>query len=97
MDEAASFPRGLVEELKDELATGDEPDSLEDLIKRAIGLKTRLCERQRKKTTKREIATTFPTTPQFHSRASPFRSPGPIAPAFKPAEPLQIGNTHLSP
>lgn len=40
----ATFTRGLLEELKNELAICDDPDSLDELIKLAIRLDTRLHE-----------------------------------------------------
>ncbi|CAJ1087325.1 hypothetical protein L3Q82_012289 [Xyrichtys novacula] len=104
-DEAALkalFVKGLSEELKDELATRDEPDSLQELFDLAIKIDGRLRERDRE----RAASAPRQTPPSGHvvSTARPtlgqLTPPAPTPPATAPPadseEPMQLGKTRLS-
>lgn len=93
------FLRGLSSELKDELASRDEPDSLESLISLAICIDNRLRERRQEKmqtssTRDRELAPPVvlsaspgpPSPPQAHA-----------TPNASPVEPMQLGRARLHP
>ena len=98
------FLKGLSEELKDELATRDEPDSLEALIHLTIRLDNRIRERRREKfqgQRSRSLASApatqvaiFPPTIASPS-SSPTADTGP--PASTAEEPMQLGRAKLSP
>lgn len=90
------YVKGLSEQLKDELATRDEPSTLEELISLSIRIDNRLRERVRERTTR------------SHRLASPFESPAPPAPMtplpvlppaspLPPEEPMQLGRARLTP
>ncbi|KAI4879275.1 hypothetical protein NFI96_004802 [Prochilodus magdalenae] len=82
----AMYQQGLNEDLKDELATHDPPNTLEDLYEDLIKLDDRMRERHR--ASKR-------TSRGARSTASPPRylvSAAPVAP-----QPMQIGCAHLTP
>nr|XP_008287696.1 PREDICTED: uncharacterized protein LOC103362935 [Stegastes partitus] len=82
---------GSCEELKDELASRDMPDTLEALISLAIKIDNRLRERRREKAT-RARRLTFSPKPAVVPNHSPDRT-SPVA----AEEPMQLGRTHLTP
>ena len=93
------FLRGLSSELKDELASRDEPDSLESLISLAIRIDNRLRERRQEKRqfssahgreSAPPVAVSAPPGP-----SSPFQAP--VTPHVSPVEPMQLGRTRLPP
>ena len=90
------FTRGLSEQLKDELATRDEPPSLEELIALAIRVDNRLRERRREKKNHSLV-------PRIDSPSSVAVSGSPLQPSVFPdpapsaGEPMQIGHTKLHP
>lgn len=93
------FLRSLSSELRDELASRDEPDSLESLISLAIRIDNRLRERQRERSHTRSTRVSESAPP-----ALPSASPGPSvhpavtsSPSTSPAEPMQLGRTRLHP
>uniref|UniRef100_A0A096LWZ1 CCHC-type domain-containing protein n=1 Tax=Poecilia formosa TaxID=48698 RepID=A0A096LWZ1_POEFO len=85
----SAYFHALSDSIKDELATLDEPDSLEDLIKLTIRLDNRIRsrnrERSRRTSSTRNIQTSAPVTPTLSSLNSP------------EPEPMQLGRTRLSP
>ena len=94
------FLKGISEELKDELVTRDEPDSLEALIDLTIRLDNRIRERRREKSqgqrprsfssaTATQVAF-FPSTIAPPS-TSPTADIGPPAPTTE--EPMQLGRS----
>lgn len=99
------FHKGLAEELKDELATRDEPASLEGLITLAIKLDNRLRERRRERSLgqrPRPLTSTPANPPRTFSSSStpPSGSPGlnSSPPNPPPAnEPMQLGRAKLTP
>lgn len=97
------FLRNLSSELKDELASRDEPDSLESLISLAIRIDNRLRERHREKTQGHPARNYEPTSSALPPASC---SPGPsspvpvtakVNPISSPAEPMQLGRTRLHP
>lgn len=93
------FLRGLSSELKDELASRDEPDSLESLISLAIRIDNRLRERRQEKrlssfTRGRELA---PPAVQSASSSPPSPPRAHATPSNSPVEPMQLGRTRLHP
>lgn len=90
------FVRSLSEQLKDELASRDEPSSLEDLISLVIRLDNRLRERRRER---RQEALSFPRVKALPlgSIAPASQSSAPVQPEASPEEPMQLGRTHLHP
>ncbi|KAI4901307.1 hypothetical protein NFI96_004115 [Prochilodus magdalenae] len=82
----ALYQQGLNEDLKDELATRDLPNTLEDLYELAIKLDNRMRERRRasKRTSRGARSTTSP--PKYLVSAAP-----------EAPEPMQIGRAHLTP
>uniref|UniRef100_A0A3B5QW10 DUF4939 domain-containing protein n=1 Tax=Xiphophorus maculatus TaxID=8083 RepID=A0A3B5QW10_XIPMA len=86
----SAFFHGLNEQIKDELATLDEPESLNDFINLAIRLDNRIRARARERTRRVSSPRAFLTS----SRSSAQHSPPPPAPGV---EPMQIGNTRLTP
>lgn len=99
------FRKGLAEELKDELATRDEPASLETLIKLAIKIDNRLRERRRERSfgQKPRSLTSTPANPPrvfSSSSTSPSGSPGLTSSSANPPptdEPMQLGRAKLTP
>ncbi len=94
------FVQGLSEELKDELATRDEPDSLEELISLAIKIDNRLRERARERSRRpKTLATPTPSPrPSLQSFPSPvLNSQRPVsAPPVVEEEPMQLGRARLT-
>ena len=87
----AVFLNALSEKLKDELASRDKPDSLEDLIDLAIRVDERLRERVRERRSHDQSPAqrSSPSAPPVPSQARPIFS--------QPTEePMQIGRAHLS-
>lgn len=83
-----AFLHALCEKLKDELASRDEPDTLDDLIALAIRIDNRLRERNRLKPQ--------PSQSTFRSEV-PLPQP-PVNPSpLPPQEPMQISHVHLTP
>lgn len=88
----AAFLQALNENLKDELATRDEPHSLDDLIFLAIKLDARL--RERPKTRDNAPSRSAPV----HLQSIPDPVPDPsFIPTSSDPEPMQIGSTRLTP
>ncbi|XP_057683966.1 retrotransposon-derived protein PEG10 [Corythoichthys intestinalis] len=92
------FTGALNESLKDELATRDEPDSLDSLIRLSIQIDNRQRERRRQRKEQ-------PGAPRTRFAALPSPPPLPVqvtdaAPATPPPadqpEPMQLGRTRLS-
>lgn len=82
----SAYFHALNESIKDELATLDEPETLEELIKLTVRMDNRI--RSRNKERNRRSA--------FVSAASPVLPPP--SQSFQPEpEPMQIGSTRLSP
>ena len=94
------FLKNLSSELKDELASRDEPDSLESLISLAIRIDNRLRERRREK-----VQASFPSVREAASPVPPPALPVPSlqSPATSTSstssqiEPMQLGRARLSP
>lgn len=96
----AVFVKGLSDDVKDELATRDEPNSLDELISLAIRVDNRLRERSRERTSKARVsACPSPPPPQSlaltSSPVSP-SSPGRV-PSLSVEEPMQVGRARLTP
>lgn len=88
----SAFLRGLSNEMRDQLATWDEPDSLESLINLAIRIDNRLWERrkERKFTASPRCAPAQPV-PNWTVSTAPVPSTAP-----EDGEPMQLGRTRLS-
>lgn len=94
------FRRGLSEAVKDQLATREEPSSLDELIGLAIRIDGRLQERRREQNRRR-------SPPNRYRSSPPDRTPAPpMPPAVEwhasPStdtgdEPMQLGRTRLNP
>lgn len=84
----SAFYQALNERVKDELASRDEPNSLDRLIDLAIKLDNRLRERNR--------ARPLPLSPQSATESRRMETEGRI-PRSPPPEPMQIGHVHLTP
>lgn len=91
------FVKGLSEQLKDELATRDEPSSLDELIALAIKIDNRLRERSRERAdkTRRFSPPAGPSTIATPSFPPP--TPVPSAPPGGQDEPMQLGRARLDP
>ena len=99
------FKRELSDRLLDELASKDEPDSLEELISLVIRLDNRLRERegQRSFSSHRSASSTSSQlplplpTPQSSPRESLSRPTWTLRTLPAPEEPMQVGRTRLTP
>ena len=90
----ATFYRGLADNMKDELASRDEPESLDRLLELSIRIDNRLRERRRERSFR---PLPRPLSPARGPPASP-RSPESSRGRFSlESEPMQIGRTGLSP
>lgn len=96
-----AFRRGLCEAVKDQLATREEPASLDDLVSLAIRIDGRLNERRRERVPRGplpipHIFSTRERNPVAHST-----SPSPVRPSTSQTateeEPMQLGRTRISP
>lgn len=95
------FRHGLSDELQDELAAREEPETLEQLVALVIKLDNHLRERQRERSSSsRRMA----SSPLSQSPTSPPKLPAsshpPSAPRALPAapeEPMQVGRSRLTP
>lgn len=90
----AAFLNGLSERLKDELASRDKPQDLEDVIELVVQVDDRLRERARERRSQ--------APPQVLQLAAPaaitFPRPRPVPSESQSAdEPLQLDNTKLTP
>lgn len=84
------FTNSLSDVLKDQLATREEPNSLDELITLAIRIDSRLQERRRE----RDYNSQRPNTSAFHSSPG-MQSVEPVPPESGP-EPMQLGRARLS-
>ena len=93
----AVFIHGLSDDLKDELATRDEPQNLHDLYTLCIKLDSRMRERNREKMSR---ARRMAPSPVLVGSSPPLvpALPPPPTPAPSPVldEPMQLGKTRLS-
>jgi len=97
-----NFRRGLSEAVRDQLATREEPTSLDDLINLAIRIDGRLGERRRERVLRGSLP--IPQVPSTRERNptsthSFFPSPArpPTSQTATEEEPMQLGRAHLSP
>lgn len=86
------FVNSLSEYFKDQLASRDDPETLDEAIKLAVRLDDRLRERQKGKKSKPHER----SAPGFRSFPVPPPCP-PIAHQKEEPEPMQLGRTRLSP
>ena len=89
-----TFQKGLSDAVKDQLATREEPTSLDDLINLAIRIDGRLRERRRERAPRGLLS-----TPQPASTPAYFTSPLAIPTTSQTAtgeEPMQLGRTRLT-
>lgn len=93
------FVKGLSEQLKDELASRDEPSSLEELISLSIKIDNRLRERLRERVdrTHRLARSAGPTTVFTPRSLNPTPLTAPSAPPSGQEEPMQLGRARLDP
>ncbi len=89
----SAFLKGLSEEVQDQLATRDEPDSLESLINLAIRIDNRLRERRR---ARRGLPSLHPRRPVNQPVPAPGTAvPDTVVPEAE--EPMHLGRTCLTP
>lgn len=91
-----AFRKGLNEEIKDELASRDDPPSLNSLISLSIQLDNCLRERRRERAT---WSTLDPRPRRPLTYAAPpilTTTPGPQPISSSLPEPMQLGQAHLS-
>ena len=95
-----TFRRGLSDAVKDQLATREEPTSLDGLINLAIRIDGRLQERRRERTQRGSSSSPHPPNPLDRYPAfpaSPTVGPRSTPPTATGEEPMQLGRTRLSP
>lgn len=86
------YVKGLSEQLKNELASRDEPSLLEELISRSIGIDNRLRERIRERAGKQRSVgpPVAPSTPLSH-----FPPASPTPPPCTEEDLMQLRRVHL--
>lgn len=96
-----AFVCGLSERLKDELATSDEPESFEELVKLAIRIDNRLRKSEREKERGGQGCTTSGEGASTRTVTQPSFPPAPVQawspPGNNTEEPMQLGRTRLTP
>ena len=95
-----TFRRGLSDAVKDQLATREEPSSLDDLINLAIRIDGRLRERRRERALSKSSGSSQSSSAHPLPTSSLTTSPG-IRPSTSQTlteeEPMQLGRTRLTP
>ena len=91
------FMKGLNDRVKDELATRDETNSLEELISLATRLDNRLRERQREKAGRQFLPRVLASQQMSSSTSAPVSPVPTIPPEPTEDEPMQLGRARLTP